>query len=414
MRSNLFILLTVLMLALCACNSAATSTASQAEPASLPTPKSSNTEAISSKPTPTRMGGGSYWIASMNRETDGSFTVWITRPLEDAAPEIIYRSESGYVPRGLSWSPDGQYLAFTIYHGEDPLTQVFYLYDRASKEMRTFDLQQMTGKQGWVWQIDWSPDAASGQLAFSLQEGGMQNTTLWLADMRQGTASLVKDQNLYWSWEASGKAIILQELWKEPIRVNLQTLAEEKLSMPTRTQLSGGANRFRFYGYILSLKEFLVSRTGEDGKQSFFLISSDGSQERLLFEGDMALFSELAQLPYLSPDGKQIALNFSTVSHEPILLTGSLDQLPLKAPAAADPKHGLLLLWSPDSRIYASRISQQSDNGPFSLGFFDAASGAQLYTYQAQPPFSLEMAADFSSAGIDHSFYSSFDSIWMP
>jgi hypothetical protein len=270
----------------------------------------------------------------------------------------------------------------------------------------------MSGADGWVWRAAWSPEPQSGKLAFTLCASHF-DCSLWIADIFQGKANQLKDQPEGWTWGLDGKSLIFEEgLMKEPIRFDLQNLAEEKMPSPTRSQMGQTATSFRGFGYFQNLDKFLISRNNDDGTSSYFLISPDGSQETLLFQVDSGRIGDLVTPPYLSPDDKQIAFNFTDSSSEPLLVTGSLEQLPLQVPDAPDSGRGLLLKWSPDNHLYITQIDQQANGKPFSLGIFDTETGNLLTNYQPQPPFSLYLYADYSSSG--GFVYSGFDSIWIP
>ena len=223
--------------------------------------------------------------------------------------------------------------------------------------------------------------------------------SLWLAEIFQGKASQLKDQRESWTWGLDGSSLIFKEgMLNEPIRFDLQNLTEEKMPSPTRSQIGQTAESFRVFGYFPNLDKFLISRNNDDGTSSFFLIFADGSEETFLFQVDSGRIGDLVTPPYLSPDGKQIAFNFTGISSEPLLVTGSLEQLPLQVPEEPDSERGLLLDWSPDSHLYITQIDQHSTGGSFSLGIFDAETGKLLSNYQPQPPFSLQLNADYSSA----------------
>jgi hypothetical protein len=359
------------------------------------------------------MGEGEYWAASMYRDADGRFNVFIVQPLGKAAPEIIFQTDIGVVPHSLRWSPDGQYLFFTVYDRESELTQAIYLYDRTNRQLKSFDVQQMTGTQGRVWQADWSPQALSRQLAFTLcLPMDAFECTLWLADMAGGTAALLKAQREAWLWDPAGKSLIFEGNFGAAISFDVQTLTEEELPF-NRSQVSQGA---RVLGFFPNLDGRLIKLPNDD-TWSYFLISEDGTQETLLFQTPQDWGGELFQPPMLSPNGRQIGLNFYFPTDQPAFMAGSLDHLPLTAPTEPDPKRGLLLLWSPDERIQVTLVgeAQRSDGGGFSLGFYDAQTGDLLNSYQPPAPFDLFAWLGSSSFGdIQHYYFSTFDTVWIP
>jgi dipeptidyl aminopeptidase/acylaminoacyl peptidase len=408
MRIPFLLIIVSLLMSLSAC--------SQAVPPSANNPVSTTlvdtTAALAATPSPiaTPPGGGEYWIASTNRDTQEPYYVFITRPLVDAAPEIIFEAEAGYYPKSLYWSPDGQYLVFT--DGDNGgLTRAFYVYDRVSRQLQTFDLQQLTGKPGSVDNIAWSPDTQSRQLAFNLCDSLFQCSP-WLANILQGEASPINFPNSTWLWEPSGKSLIFSA--QDAItRFDLSSMTGEELTLPTQSLLVENG-RLRVAGFFPNLNGFLTSVTEMDGTRSYTLISGDGSQETLLFQADQGWVGQMESHPLLSPDGKQIGFNFSGQDDSTSFISSRLDQLPLKIPAASDLNDGVMLLWSPDNSVYVTRIAL-SENGPFSLGFYDAQTGSLLRTYEPSSPFHLLMSRDSKFEGIlPIRRYSYFDSVWIP
>ncbi len=407
MRAPLLLLLIGSLLGLSACSPVSTAQVpATTEPAQIATTLPEATPS----PTLPPPGGGEYWVASALRATDGSPSlVFITRPLIDAVPEIIFEADPGVFLRSLRWSPDGQYLLFTDY-GEN-FTHTFYLYDRISRQLQTFDLQAMIGTPGWIRQIAWSPDPQSGQLAFSLCASLMQECAHWLVNIFQGQATPLNIQDAPWFWEPGGKSMIFVG-WNEITRLELAGMTTEKLTSPTQSVLFGEGAMLRVAGFFPNLGGFLTTQVSMDGAQSYLLISEDASQESLLFQTEQGWAGELCTQPLLSPDGKQIGLNFSLPEYTNASVIGGMDQLPLEAPTT--PNGNLVLLWSPDSSVYVTRIAV-TETGPFSLGFYDAQTGSLLRTYQPPAPFDLDMVADSSSVGmLQLSSYSYFDSVWIP
>ncbi len=418
MRISFFLLLVLTLFGLPACSQTpAASDTSQNLPPAVPTssPISQPTAVLPTPapdPTPIPLGGGEYWAASTYREANGRDTAFIIRPLSGAAPEVIFRSEAGYFLHSFRWSPDGQYLVFT--DRNESSTRSFYLYNRTNRQIQTIDLLQMTGAPGFVQRIAWSPDPQSGQLAFNLCNSSMMNCQTWLADIFQGKASQINIENEFWSWGPGGKYMIFESR-EETTRFDIQMMTGEKVAWPTQSQQFGSlAVRLLVFGFFPELGGFLTSQNNGDQTRSYILFSEDGSQERLLFQTNPEWRRDLILLPLLSPDGSRLALNFTDGTDETVIVTGSLDQLPFPIPAEPAPTDDLVLIWSPDSTVYVTRILL-SPEGPFSLGFYDAQTGELVHTYQPPPPFDLRLWAD-SSWGRLGAFqtHSYFDSIWIP
>ena len=408
MRIPFLLIIVSFLMSLFACSQAVPPSANN--PVSTTLVATPAAPAATASPTPTPPGGGEYWIASTYRDTDGRDNAFITRPLVDAAPEIIFRTEAGYYLSSLVWSPDGQYLVFT--DGDNGgLTRAFYVYDQVARQLQTFDLQQVTGKPGSVSYIAWSPDVQSRQLAFNLCDSPMECSP-WLANILQGEASPINFPNSTWLWEPGGKALIF--LARDAItRFDLASSTGEELTPPTQSLLVGNGV-LRVAGFFPNLNGFVTSVNAEDGTRSYTLISEDGSQETLLFQVDQGWIGQLDSLPLLSPDGKQIGFNFSGQDDSTAFISSRLDQLPLEIPAAPALNDGVLLLWSLDNSVYVTRIAD-SENGPFSLGFYDAQTGSLLRTYQPSSPFELLMSRDSKYEGIlPFRWYSYFDSVWIP
>jgi WD40 repeat protein len=422
MSTKFLSLLAILVFSLSACGQVPTPTApgsiasaARQNPTTPPIDNSRSTASFIPNPISPPVGGGAYWVASGFREADGRFSVFIVKPLSEAEPETIFRAESGDIPYNLHWSPDGQYLFFTVNHGEERLTQSFYLYDQVNRQLQSFDFQQMTGKQGNAWKADWSPDAQSRQLAFSLCATGLKDCSLWLADLTHGTAVQLKDQNEEWIWDTEGKALLFEESMDAPVRFDLQTMTEEKLAMPSRTQLNPEGGNWRLFGFFPNVGGYLVSRPNADETREIYLISPTGSQETLLFQTPQGWNNELIQPPLLSPDGRQIGLNFYSEAEEPTLIIGSLEQLPLQVPSAPEPQRGLVLQWSPDNSIYVTLVALQGVTEPCSLRFYDAQTGDLLQEYEPPAPFELSQWPGSSTfGGIQRHFYFGFDSVWIP
>ena len=408
MRFPYLLILVSLLMSLSACSQAVPPSANNPVSTTLVSPTAA--PAATPSPTATPPGGGEYWIASTYRDTDGRFNAFITRPLVDAAPEIIFRTEAGYYLSSLVWSPDGQYLVFTDGNGD--LTRAFYVYDRLSRQLQTFDLNQMTGKPGMVSYVAWSPDVQSRQLAFNLGDSPMEGSP-WLANILQGEASPINFPNSTWLWEPGGQSLIFLA-WDAITRFDLSSMTGEELILPTQIVELGGTGRLQVAGFFPNLDGFLTSVTTMDGTRSYTLISEDGSQETVLFQTGQGWIGGLDSQPLLSPDGNQIGLNFSGQGDNTGFVTSRLDQLPLVIPAVPELNSGVILLWSPDSSVYVTRIAD-SESGPFSLGFYDAQTGSLLRTYQPSSPFLLQMSRhSIFGMMIPTKWYEYFASVWIP
>lgn len=423
------ILLAVLMFSLSACGQSTRPADPSQTPSAVeqtlttkPIDNPGLTASITPNPDTTPLGGGAYWVASMYREENGQFTVFIVQPLSDVAPETIFLSESGEIPDNLHWSFDGQYLFFTAHTGEDRLIQAFYLYDRVNEKLQRFDFQQLTGRQGVVVRVDWSPDTQTSQLGFTLCADLFKECTLWLADLAQGTTVQLKDQGEDWIWDMDGKAMVFEkEMMKAPVRFNLQTMTEVELPMPSPTQLvpSGqtiqNKGMWRIFGFFPNLGGYLISRVNPDETWDFLLIPESGSQETLLFQTPQGWNGELIQPPVLSPDGRQIGFNFFSGQEESTLVIGSMEHLPLQVPATPDPQRGLVLLWSPDSSIYATMVDPLSGIDSSSLGFYEAQTGSMLQVYKPPAPFKFYVLPGSREFGnIQRYYFYGFDSVWVP
>lgn len=420
MQKKLLCLFTVVMISLSACSQAvspmAPSQVISAEQQTLLTPPMDTPAPIASvTPVAATLGGGEYWAASINREADGRFSIFIVQPLAEATPETIFRTESGDTPYSLHWSPDGQYLFFTVYRGEGRKVQAFYLYDRVNRLLQSFDFQQMTGRQGVVDNPDWSPDVQSRQLGFSLCADMFKDCTLWLADFTQGTAVQLKDQGEDWIWDTVGESMLFEkQMLNAPVRFYLETLTEQELPGLSFSKLNPDGGNWRLYGYFPNLNGYLISRPNTDDTWDFYLLSETGSQETFLFQAPQGWSSELIQPPLLSPDGKQVGFNFYSFEEEPTVVIGSLEQLPLQVPATPDPQRGLLLLWSPDNSIYVTLAAIEGVTNPASMAFYDAQSGSLLKTYQPPAPFEMALWPGSSSFGnLQRHYFYGFDSVWI-
>ncbi len=130
-------------------------------------------------------------LIAFNRNCD----LWTIRPDGSEAQMILPGGEL-FCPVGMSWSPDSQQLAFLNYslETEETLPDI-WLIDRAgSRPEKLYTLEQSLN--GWA--LTWSPD---GELiAYWFQEGGQDKAALIPVDGSRGPIFLEDEERQPWLW----------------------------------------------------------------------------------------------------------------------------------------------------------------------------------------------------------------------
>lgn len=218
------------------------------------------------------------------------------------AHRITPKGEEWSHVTGVSWSPDGQYLALSWCIGGGEILPQSYLYITDADGQNTRILAQ-TKSNGFMASPAWSP--TSNQIAF--YSDGWESDGIWMVDSTQEEPASFLGEGQFCAWSPDGKRIAIVNYTNPKVYtidiLNIQTGQKETvLKEVTEGYFDGAGIDWSVTGDRLA---FSLGSTNEPGFRLY---------EMELGSGNVRLLNQAGWYPSWAPDGTQIAIITSSES----------------------------------------------------------------------------------------------------